>query len=517
MKKVLATILSLVMILSMASTAVAQAPSPGSGTSYGAVQNVGTALATFRQDFYDEAGNMDAWREKTNVAVGDTMGLTTNQTTDAPLNVELPAGWVGSSVVSSDQEAAAVVLIQWANGQIGTDGVTTADYVGEMNPGSDIFCPSVGKRSNEDTTIVVMNTSDAAINDVSISFKDRDGNDVGTPMSNIAIPAKSQKTFNLYNAAFALPADFLGAARVQSAGGTPLAVVANTHWGGAGGAYGTFAYNCAPTSAAATKLYAPKIQRRIIGGSWFDASGIVVVNTESTPATVEVSFFDRTGAASGTFTDTVPGFSARGYNTRYYGNAPAAVIDAMIGSGTAAAPFWQGSATVESLTGQEIVGVVKQGYDTSLWAGGYNMLSDADAAQTWSFPLVYRRSFGGPWVDYIGVICQNVAADNIAPKLSFIDRRATATKCTPSTTTCEFTDATPYGQYITHGFNTRYGGNVVDTWFSTNMDADFLGAATASITSGSMVCIQETWAERVYVNNTWLNGGDANLNNSYGQ
>ncbi len=517
MKKTFAAIFSLVMVLAIASSAYAQAPSPGSGTSYGAVQNVGTGPATFQQDFYRPDGTLAASRQKANVAVGDTMGLTTNQTTDAPLNVELPAGWVGSSVVSSDQEAAAVVLVQWAGGLIGPDGVTTADYVGESNPGSDNFCPSVGKRANEDTTLVVMNTSGAAVTDVTISFKDRDGNNVGTPMSNVTIAANAQKSFNLYDAAFALPSDFLGAARVQSAGGTPLAVVALTHWGGAGGAYGTFAYNCAPTSAAATKLYAPKIQRRVFGTSWFDASGIVVVNTEATPATVKVSYFDRAGNASGSFTDTVPAFSARGYNTRYYGNAPAAVIDAMIGGGTAAAPNWQGSAVVESTSGHKIVGVVKQGYDTNLWAGGYNMLSDADAAQKWSFPLVYRRDFGGPWVDYAGIICQNVGSGNIAPTLSYIDRRAEATKCTASTTTCSFTDATPFGQYITHGFNTRYGGNVADTWYSTNMAANFLGAATASITSGSMVCIQETWAERLYVNNTWVTGGDANLNNSYGQ
>jgi len=502
----------------MVGGAYAQAPSPGSGTSYGAVQNVGTGAAAFRQDFYDPDGNLDAYREKANVAVGDTMGLTANQTTDAPLNTELMAGWVGSSVVESDQEAAAVVLIQWTGGSIGTDGVTTADYVGEMNPGSDVFCPSVGKRNIEDSTIVVMNTSDAAVSDVSITFKDRTGADVGTPMTGVAIPAHSQETFNLYATAFALPADFLGAARVQSAGGTPLAVVAYTHWGSAGGAYATFAYNCAPTAAAATKLYAPKVQRRILGGNWFDASGIIVVNTEATAATVKVSFFDRAGTASGVFTDTVPAYSARGYNTRYYGNAPQAVIDGMVGTGTTAAPNWQGGAVVESTSGQKIVGVVKQGYDTDMWAGGYNMLSDADAAQTWSFPLIYRRGFNKPWTDYVGIVCQNVSASNIAPELAFVDRRATATACTASTTTCEVTDPAAFGQYISHGYNTRYGGFTNGAaWFSANFPANFIGAATASITSGSMVCIQETWAEEIYANNVWVNGGDANLNNAYGQ
>ncbi len=517
MKKVLGVMLSLIVTLTMIGGVAAQAPPPGSGTSYGAVQNVGTGVAAFRQDFYDPQGNLDAYREKEDVAIGDTMGLTANQTpTDAPLNTDLPSGWVGSSVVSSDQEAAAVVLIQWTGGSIGTDGVVTADYVGELNPGSDVFCPSVGMRANEDSTIVVMNTSDAAVSDVSISFKDRLGADAGTPMNNISIPAHSQATFNLFTG-FGLPANFLGAARIQSAGGTPLAVVAYTHWGSASGAYATFAYNCAPTSAAATRLYAPKVQRRILNGNWFDNSGIVVVNTEATAAEVEVSFFDRAGAASGTFTDTIPAYSARGYNTRYYGNAPQAVIDAMVGTGTAAAPNWQGGAVVESTSGHHIVGVVKQGYDTDLWAGGYNMLSDADAAQTWSFPLVYRRSFNKPWTDYIGIACQNVSASNIAPTLNFVDRRATATACTASTTTCATTDATPFGQYITHGYNTRYGGQVAADWFSTNFGANFIGAATASISSGSMVCIQETWAEEIYANNVWVNGGDANLNNAYGQ
>jgi hypothetical protein len=521
MKKLAVLTLSVVTILASVVTVFAQAPSPGQGTSYGAVQNVGCAGdAHFVQEFYDGDGNVDATREKMDVACGDTMGLTANQTTDAPLDTELPTGWAGSSVVSSDQEAAAVVLIQWTGGGIGADGVTTADYVGELNPGSDVFCPSVGKRSIEDSTLVVMNTSDTEVTDVSISFKDRLGADVGTAVTGLTIPARAQVTHNLYEAVFNLPDNFLGAARVQSAGGTELAVVAYTHWGSAGGAYGTFAYNCAPTAAAATTLYAPKVQRRAPswnGGNWVDASGIIVVNTEATAADVTVAFYDRDGAASGTFTDTVPGFSARGYNTRYVGNADATVIDGLVGSGSASEPNWQGSVVVTSDTGEAIVGVVKQGYDTDLWAGGYNMLSDADAAQTWSFPLVYRRGFNKPWTDYIGVVCQNVSASDIAPELDFVDRRATATSCTASTTACTFTDAVPFGQYVSHGYNTRYGGAQAATWFDTNFSANFIGAATAGLSSGSMVCIQETWAEEIFSGGAWIDGGDANLNNAYGQ
>jgi hypothetical protein len=529
-KKAAVLTLSVVTILASVIAVFAQAPTPGQGTSYGAVQNVGcTGNARFVQEFYDENGNVDAYREKADVACGDTMGLTTNQTADAPLDMELPPGWAGSSVVSSDQEAAAVVLIQWTGGGIGSDGVTTADYVGELNPGDDVFCPSVGKRDNEDSTIVIMNASDSPVTDVSISFKDRNGVDAGTEMTGITIAARAQATFNLYDAAFALPANFLGAARVQSAGGTPLAVVAYTHWGSAGGAYGTFAYNCAPTAAAATTLYAPKVQRRKPtwnSSQWFDATGIIVVNTEVTPAGVTVNFYDRDGNFSGSFDDTIPAYSARGYNTRYYGNADHAVIDALIGTGTAADPIWQGSAVVTSNTGEKIVGVVKQGYDTDLWAGGYNMLSDADAAQTWSFPLVYRRGFNKPWTDYVGFVCQNVSSSDIAPEVTYVDRRATAPKCTATTTSCSFTDANPFGQYVSHGYNTRYGGAQAASWFGltsgggagtgNTLHDNFIGAASASISSGSMVCIQETWAEEVYADG-WVNGGDANLNNAYGQ
>jgi len=506
--------LSLILVFTIVSAGYAQAPDPGQATSFGAVQNVGTGPADFRQDFYGSDGTLVAFREQAGVAQGDSMGLTPNDNVDgAPLNVEVPAGFKGSSVVSSNETAAAVVLIQWSGGQIG-DGVTTADYVGEVNPGDDIFCPSVGNLANEDSTIVVMNTSDAAVDDVVISFKDRDGADAGTPITGVNIPAYSQKEFNLVEDA-TLPAGFLGAARVESAGGTPLAVVAVTHWGGAAGAYGSFAYNCAPTDAAATTVYAPKVQRRVFGGSWFDASGIVVVNTEDTDATVEVGFYDRAGTVSGTFTDTVPAFSARGYNTRYVGNADADVIEGMIGDGTTDEPNWQGSAVVESLTGHKIVGVVKQGYDTQFWAAGYNMLSDADAAQEWSFPLVYRRGFSKPWTDYAGLICQNVSDVDIEPELSFVAR--SGDQCTADDP-CKFTDPAPYGEFITHGFNTRYGGGIGADWFETSMgEIQFLGAATASIASGQMVCIQETWAEEIFVDGAFVDGGDANLNNAYGQ
>lgn len=532
MKKFAMFIVSLVILASLVIPVGAQAPSPGSGTSYGAVQNVdNTSVASFRQDFYDQDGNLDAYREKANVAYGDTMGLTTNDTADAPLSAVVPTGWVGSSVVSSDREAAAVVLVNYIGGGIGADTLTSADYSGVQTPGSDNFCPSVGMRSVEDSTIVVMNTSDAAVSDVSISFKTRDGADAGTAMTAITIPAHAQKTYSLFNTAFALPALFLGSARVQSAGGTPLAVIAITHWGAGTTPFGTFAYNCQSTAAGATTLYAPKVQRRNPSGNptggWMDSSGIVVVNTEATAATARVELYDREGTFSGVFTDTVPAYSARGYNTEYYGNADHAVIDSLIGTGTAAAPRWLGSAVIKSVSGQMLVGVVKQGYEADLWAGGYNMLSDADAGMSWFFPLIYRRGFNRPWTDYIGIACQNVSATAVTPQVQFVDRRATATKCTPATTTCQFTDtAGAMAPYVSHGYNTRYGSaSQTAAWFGdattgatgNTLGNNFLGAAF--ITAGAnIVCIQETWMEEMQdLSSVWHAGGDSNLNNVYGK
>ena len=522
MRKTVSFIISVVTIVaSMVAVVSAQAPDPGTATSFGAVQNVAGEgeVATFTQQFYDLDGNSDASRTLENVAFGDTMGLTPNDTvTGAPIVGTLPSGWQGSSMVSSDQEAAAVVLVQYLNGGIGADGITTADYLGVGSPGSDNFCASVGKRDNEDSRIVVMNTSDDPVSDVSISFKDRSGADVGTPMENITIAGMAQKTFELFDSAFNLPTDFLGSARVQSAGGTPLAVAAVTHWGGAGGAYGTFAYNCQSTEAAATTLYAPKVQRRIFGGNWFDSTGVIVVNTEATNASVEVEFYERDGTPGGSFTDTIPGFSARGYNTRYVGNADPTTINGLIGEGTADEPNWQGSVVVTSDSGQELVGVVKQGYDANKWAGGYNMLSDGDAGTDWFFPLTYRRGFNQNWTDYVGIICQNVSTSNVAPEVTFKNRLTSVES--------SFTDANPFGQYVSHGYNTRYGGQQAASWFGdttcggsgcgNNLADNFIGGAFVSASS-DIVCIQETWFEEVYDGSTWHAGGDANLNNVYGK
>jgi len=515
MKKITMFTLSLVVLASMATAVYAQPPDPGTATSYGAVQNVDTGGdAMFRQDFYDTDGNLDAYREKADVAYGDTMGLTTNDTSDAPLSATLPTGWVGSSVVSSDREAAAVVLITWTSGSLGNDHVTSADYVGVGSPGSEVFCPSVGMRSGEATELIIQNTSDSEISDVSISFTDRNGNSVGTAKTGESIKAYAQQTYDLFDSSFNLPDFFLGAARVQSTGGTPLAVVAVTHWGG-----GTFAYNCQPTTAAATTLYAPKVMRRKPSwlGTWLDSSGVVVVNTDGTDATARVEFYDRDGNFSGVFTDTVPAYSARGYNTEYYGNADHSVIDSLIGSGTASYPNWLGSAVIRSVGagGEKLTAIVKQGYENDLWAAGYNMLTDADASQNWYFPLVYRRGFTKPWTDYAGLICQNVSTSSVAPQVTFVDRRDGATD--------SFTDSTAFGQYVSHGYNTRYGGAQPATWFGdpssgaigNNLEDNFIGAAF--VTAGAnIVCIQETWFEQVY-SGGWINGGDANLNNVYGK
>jgi hypothetical protein len=278
-------------------------------------------------------------------------------------------------------------------------------------------------------------------------------------------------------------------------------------------------------------LYAPKVQRRKpdwFGGNWFDSTGVVVVNTEAISATARVEYYDRAGAVSGVFTDTVPPFSARGYNTEYIGNADATVIQGLIGTGDATNPNWQGSAVVTSVGGQALVGVVKQGYEGELWAAGYNMLSDANAARNWFFPLVYRRGFNKPWTDYVGFICQNVSSTSVTPSVEYVDRRAAATKCTASTTTCAFTDATALAEFVSHGYNTRYGGNQTATWFGlttgggsgtgNNLQDNFIGAAFIDAgAGGSIVCIQETWAEEVYDGTVWHDGGDANLNNVYGR
>jgi len=508
----------------MIAAVYAQAPDPGSATSFGAAQNVDSAgTAHMRQDFYDTEGNLDAYREK-DVGYGDTLGLTTNDTVSgAPLSAALPPGWVGSSVVSSDREAAAVVLVNYSGGALGTDGLTSADYAGTANPGSDIFCPSVGMRSAEATEITVMNTSGSNISDVSVSFTDRIGAAAGTAKTGESINAYAQKTYELFDSSFALSANFLGAARVQSTGGTPLAVVAVTHWGG-----GTFAYNCQPTDAAATALYAPKVMRRKPAwlGAWLDSSGVVAVNTAGTQATARVEFYDRDGNASGVFTDTIPAYSAHGYNTEYYGQADHDVIDGLVGTGTAANPNWLGSAVIKSVGsgGEKLVAIVKQGYENDLWAAGYNMLSDADAHTDWFFPLVYRRGFSQPWTDYAGLICQNVTVSSVTPQVTFVDRRATATSCTASTTVCQFTDATSLGQYVSHGYNTRYGGAQTGTWFGdpaagatgNTLNGNFIGAAFVTA-STPIVCIQETWMEEMHDGTAWQPGGDANLNNVYGK
>jgi hypothetical protein len=122
------------------------------------------------------------------------------------------------------------------------------------------------------------------------------------------------------------------------------------------------------------------------------------------------------------------------------------------------------------------------------------------------------------WVDYIGVICQNVSAVPVAPVVTFVNRKTGETSI--------FTDTTPIAPFASHGYNTRYGGNQEATWFGdpndgssgNNLAGDFLGSVHVS-GADDLACVQETWAERIYDFGTsvWVEGADANINNLYGK
>jgi len=192
-------------------------------------------------------------------------------------------------------------------------------------------------------------------------------------------------------------------------------------------------------------VYLPVVARRDYpgGGTWVgesDWSSIVVQNMATYPISVYHSYYDRTGGAAVlTLSDTIPGSSSHGYNTRYGGSVDPSVFEplgirfnggAMI---TSTAPIVAESALVRQPSGG--------------LSGSY--LGAPGGASRLIFPNLYRTKNGTLWTGYSGLVVQNLDTGGDADvHVQFLDADGSVG--------VEFDDTLPAN--ASHGYNTRYGG-----------------------------------------------------------
>jgi hypothetical protein len=162
---------------------------------------------------------------------------------------------------------------------------------------------------------------------------------------------------------------------------------------------------------------------------------------------------------------------------------------------------------VITTTGTPIVGVHKYGDEADKWAGGYNGIPGAAGANSLFFPYFYHTdpaytpTPGTPttWAQYTGLIVQNVDTAPVDVYVNVLDRSGA--------TVLSIKDPTSIGVGSSHGFNSRFGGNLPASTFAV-LAQNFTGGAYITAT-GKVVGVMSNWNP--------VFGGDINETNAFGR
>jgi hypothetical protein len=223
--------------------------------------------------------------------------------------------------------------------------------------------------------------------DVTVTYKDKDGNDIPAATENATIPANSNKVF--YQAGNAgLPAGFLGAATVSADDGTSnLAVVANFYNSGTSSGTAQFhSYN--GFVSGANKLLIPRIVRNFYGYN----GGLTIQNIGPDNVQVKVTFnFAGTDYVhdSGAI---APGAALALYMPNVPELAPVDALATSERNGSAIVEVTSGTGPIVAIVNEDnrggpVVAVERAGQGST-----YNGVVDGTQSQSLFFPQVPKHA-----------------------------------------------------------------------------------------------------------------------------
>jgi hypothetical protein len=432
--------------------------SPAVGTSQTnfLVQNMATGAgenAAILVDYYNETGN--------NVYTNSSIVLAPKATWEFKIKDEpLPAGFVGSAIVSSDRPVAAVVNLKMTNVPGAPDGITQAAYNGAAVGVDKLYFPSFWASKNIGSRITVQNTENSAV-DIEMAIFDRDGNAYGVKQA--TLQAYGSRTFCACDPDD-LPPGFPdafgdGSVVVSAPAGRGIAGASTAQWPNR-----TAAYQALTDANKGTILYVPSHFRVKFGNqSEFTLfSAINIQNTSTTTAApVKIEYFNRqTGALDLELTKTIPPNSAIGANTKGGGSFDAADFLVLNNTPGTSDQRWDGSVVVTSLDGIDLVGTGVTNWGTAGHVGMSALVTEADASEVVYLPAQFRLDFGaGKGISqWSSLNLQNVGGTTISKNdlsIEYIDTEGNSVKT--------FTGASlPFdleaGAAL--GLNTKGGGDV---------------------------------------------------------
>ena len=444
MKKRLALVLSVVMLLALVviPASAASFPNPGSGTTYTELANKEADPATASIMYYTSpSGGTVAGPSPTIPGNGSIM--------IDPDSTTLPQNFVGSAVVSSDKRLASVVATEWT-GSAG-DGFLMGLYSG-VSAGSSAICfPSLWKYDVSPNAIIssfaVQNTGTSSVN-VDLTYTSRAGTVDMTDSD--TIPAGTQHTYDLETLPN-IPSDWQGSVQVAVNGEGSVAGVGVATWGGTNpDVTRTATYNAADCSGASgnTILVAPTHYRVRPGGTdddWLLWSAVNVQNLSGNTADLTLTYTDRDGSTPPlVLTNTIPPHATIGANTRNGGNFPISDFDPLNVD-----DMWDGSVKIE-VSEPAVATVISQwNRGGRIEAGIYAAAAESAGATKVFVPGARRIVSGDDWQNWSAIIVQNLGTGAADVTLDFYDRTGTILLSFPN-------DIIPPGAAF--GYNTRNGG-----------------------------------------------------------
>ncbi|NLG27740.1 MAG: hypothetical protein GX557_07490, partial [Chloroflexi bacterium] len=288
----------------------------------------------------------------------------------------LPADFVGSAVVSSDQPVAANLNTQLPS-DLGADPnnpMRMGTASGVLEPAGKLFFTQVMKAYwGWDSYIAVQNTGSDTANVTVRYYNDSNGAQVTTESA--AIHPYSTKIFRQSEVA-GLPTNWAGSAVVEAADSKPLAGVANFFADGTPYADAMFqSYNAA--AAGATKLYVP----RVVKDYWGYQGGLKIQNVGTAPTDVTITY--RFGANS--YTQTIENLGPNQAKGLYMGTpSQVPALAGVVGSG---------SAVIES-SGQPIIATANEDNRTEGFGVTYNAIPDGGQTNAVLFPQITAKYYG---------------------------------------------------------------------------------------------------------------------------
>lgn len=200
----------------------------------------------------------------------------------------VPEGFLGSVVVASNTPMACNVNTQTTGTGTTSDPyrIATSSGFADTQTSPKMFVPQVMKNlaGTWSSYIAVQNTTTAPAQ-VTVTYKDRNGNNVPAATETFLIPSQSNKVFYQSDNAN-LPNGFLGAATVAANDNTSgLAVTVNFYNSGASSGTAQFhSYN--GFGAGANRLLVPRFVRNYYGYN----GGLTVQNVGTSATTVQIKF-----------------------------------------------------------------------------------------------------------------------------------------------------------------------------------------------------------------------------------